>query len=111
MIAQAIRAILLASAMAATLVGRRATNAATSISSGWMMLRGSAGGCHLRAAARADAALTAFSLNAALALHLTDIFASRTPTSAICRQSATTTAYHFYMRNRPYISLSIFFPI
>src|SRR5258707_2688507 len=99
MIAQAIRAILLASAMAATLVGRRASNAATSISSGWMMLLGWAGGCHLRAAARADAALTAFSLNAALSLHHTDIFDPRTPTSDICRQSGTITGHLCYLGN------------
>jgi hypothetical protein len=97
--------------MAATLVGRRASNAATSISSGWMMLRGSAGGCHLRAAARADAALTAFSLNAALALHQTDIFASRTPTSGICRQSGTTTGYLFYLGNRRSMALRSFVQI
>jgi hypothetical protein len=56
-------------------------------------------------------AVTAFSLNAALALHQTDIFVSRTPTSGICRQSGTTTGYLFYLGNRRSMALRIFVQI
>jgi hypothetical protein len=50
-------------------------------------------------------------LNAALALHQTDIVASRTPTSGICRQSGTTTGYLFYLWNRRSMALRIFVQI